>query len=1655
ITLVNVAGGDSVATLNLTVLPVTSSVTDTTILENQLPFVWNGSNYDQGGTYYTSLINVAGCDSLLTLNLTVIASTSSVTDSIVCENLLPLFWNGNLYDTEGTYLDTLISAVGGDSIAILNLVVLKVTSSITNAAVFENDLPFVWNGTDYNEEGTYNTTLVNVEGCDSLLILNLKVIPSTRSVMDTIICAVDLPFEWNGNEYQTDGTYSITLVNAAGADSIATLNLYLSPEIIINRIRGLVSCQGGDDGFIDITVSGGIGPYTYFWNNGKTTEDVTGLSAGRYAVSVTDNIGCNSSLTINLSEKDPMVLNSISKHVDCNGNASGSIELIVSGGTYPYSYAWSNGETTKDNSDLTAGIYNVIVTDVNGCENSLSVEIIQPEELNLSETHVDVGFSKYAIGSIDLTVSGGTKPFIYEWSNGKTTQDIDSLFGGVYTVLVTDSNNCVATLEIIIDAKIPETLINCPTEGPFECVGDLPSAYQTYKEFTENGGTAFSECGLNTVTFQLQNEFSAGNCPQTITRIYEIEDSCENIILCTQIIVIDDQVPPVFIKVPENITIECLPFSIIESYLDFINLGGEVIDNCGVDTNSFQLVIETISSVEICPRTHAYTYAIEDYCGNKAEFTLELIVVDSIRPELNCPPDILLEDTDFSPQPFSNFTDFVNSGGGASDNCEVDPESFMFVSIDSVLHFCGSTYIYVYQISDFCGNTTTCTHRAVKGDVIAPEIKCPTDITVACTDDIPDILNTFEAFIEAGGIAFDNQALDEESFKFISEISDSQTCPNNIIRTYQISDKCENVAECSHLITIHDTIPPEIICPPNVYLECLSAAPTPHTDVQSFIMAGGIISDNCAIDSSSFEFYEEKIETANRIEVVWVYRIKDLCGNEDSCSHFLILTDTIPPEANCNDITIYLDNFGNRILTEDDVRKISENSTDNCTNPEDLIIDFGYYEFDCEDIESRISIDVIVTDEAGNFSVCTAYITITDSIPPVALCQDITIYLNENGQAKIDVDQINNGSYDNCGIDSMYLSKDQFDCNDTGDNIINLTVLDLESNSAVCTANVFVIDSIPPIPLCRDITVQLGDLNNYTLTTEELDNGSYDECGIDNLNLDRYVLDCNSIGKVLIELTATDVNNNISHCISEVTVLGNTPPIAINDTFTTAQDHSIEMTVGDNDYDEITTIDLSTVSVITDPMNGSFEIDRVTGIINYIPNTDFVGLDSLVYSICDDGIPCEPMCDTAKVYITILVANIPPVAVNDTFSMMCYMLTDRLLDNDYDPDSNEFFIDTIPIFSTSHGELILSADGSFMYLPEYEFYGTDSFVYKICDTGIPPYCDEAKVLITVLPDHDCDGTSDIDDIDDDNDGILDVIEGDRKIDSDGDGIPDSLDIDSDNDGIPDNIEGQSETNYIFPTGIDSDFDGWDDAYDPDNGGFHFKPVDTDEDQTPDYLDIDSDGDNVFDFIEGHDIDADGMPDVSRVFMDSDDDGLDDAYDTYDNGNNTSSPNNETGSNAPLQDFDGDGLRDWRDVNDEDDEYNTIKEDWNNDGDYSNDDIDLDGYPDYLDVELSCELLIPEGFSPNNDGVHDFFQVFCIDRYPNAVMRIFNRNGNKLFEKEHYGNLEIWGSNEAAWWWGTSENNLTIGGGTLPAGNYVYVLQLGNGEERTGTVMISY
>ncbi len=231
-----------------------------------------------------------------------------------------------------------------------------------------------------------------------------------------------------------------------------------------------------------------------------------------------------------------------------------------------------------------------------------------------------------------------------------------------------------------------------------------------------------------------------------------------------------------------------------------------------------------------------------------------------------------------------------------------------------------------------------------------------------------------------------------------------------------------------------------------------------------------------------------------------------------------------------------------------------------------------------------------------------------------------------------------------------------------------------------------------------------------------------------------------------------------------------------------------------------------------------------------------------------------------------------------------------------------------------------------------------------------------SIDVTYFDEHNGDGGSSTknrsisviaDSIDNDGDGIPDAVEG--AGDTDGDGIGDACDIDSDNDGITDNVEAQAEGSYIAPTGTDTDGDGLDDAYDADNGGTPIVVVNTDGTDQPDYLDTDSDNDGVADAIEGHDTDADGIPETQASgSFDTDNDGLNDAYDVH----TGFGSGNATGSNSALPNSDGTGNRDWRDTDDDDDGIATVDEDGNGNGDPTDDDTDGDGKPDYLESSVT-------------------------------------------------------------------------------------------------------
>jgi|GEM_PF-3549701 len=310
----------------------------------------------------------------------------------------------------------------------------------------------------------------------------------------------------------------------------------------------------------------------------------------------------------------------------------------------------------------------------------------------------------------------------------------------------------------------------------------------------------------------------------------------------------------------------------------------------------------------------------------------------------------------------------------------------------------------------------------------------------------------------------------------------------------------------------------------------------------------------------------------------------------------------------------------------------------------------------------------------------------------------------------------------------------------------------------------------------------------------------------------------------------------------------------------------------------------------------------------------------------------------------------------------------------------------------------------------------------------------------LLPDDsDGDGVPDVVDIDDDNDGIVDVLEGTG--DSDLDGVIDSLDLDSDGDGIPDNVEGQSTSGYIPPSGTDSDNNGLDDAYETTPGdGTGIDPLDFDTDGVPDYLDTDSDEDGVLDATEGFDFNNDGIADTAPSGIDADNDGLDDAFDGNTNGYVDVNGSFITNSPADeLNNTDNDEEPDYRDVDDDNDGILTSDEDSNGNGNFVDDDADEDGTPDYLDPDERV-IEIYNVLTPNSDGENDFLFIRGIENFENTV-KIFNRWGVEVYNMNNY-------DNQSNVFTGLSEGRITFSQGeALPAGTYFYAIEYINDNNR--------
>jgi len=250
-------------------------------------------------------------------------------------------------------------------------------------------------------------------------------------------------------------------------------------------------------------VINGSNPPTYLWNNGSTTQTITGLSAGTYYCVLTDNNGCSNTDTIQITEPNPIIVSETITSISCNGANNGTVNLFITGGIPPYTVNWFG----KDTSALNGGRHNYMITDSSGCIFSDSIYISETLPLSISSITNYISCADSSDGSIEISVSGGTGIYTYSWSNGDINEDIDNLSYGDYSVIVTDNNNCVAydtitipptiNLSIIIDSVLNQTSCSPSNGGIYMSVS---GGTGTYDYSWSNGDTIQDLTGLSTGT---------------------------------------------------------------------------------------------------------------------------------------------------------------------------------------------------------------------------------------------------------------------------------------------------------------------------------------------------------------------------------------------------------------------------------------------------------------------------------------------------------------------------------------------------------------------------------------------------------------------------------------------------------------------------------------------------------------------------------------------------------------------------------------------------------------------------------------------------------------------------------------------------------------------------------------------------------------------------------------------------------------------------------------------------------------------------------------------------------------------------------------------------------------------------------------------------
>ena len=423
-------GCDSMVILDLTI-QANSYFIDETICTGQ-SFTFGNNIYTQSGTYQETFSSLTGCDSVVNLNLTVVNAFTEFVEATICTGSAYTL-GSNTYTQSGSYQEMLTSSTGCDSIVTLDLTVTTTSINLwLNRSICQGEV-YNFEGTNYSTSGVYTQSYATPTGCDSVITLNLFVLPNPPEDIFETICEGE-SYTFGSNDFAQTGTYIHIFENPNGCEQEVELHLTVKPEITSTTDKTL--CAGGQ----------------YQLGNTLLT------TSGTYTEQLISVAGCDSMATVNLTVL-PVIENTIFKTI-CNGDA-----YILGGASYSEH-----------------GTYQQIFTSYMGCDSLVELNLTVTQINDNAITTTDNGTNS---GSINLTPTNGLAPYTFMWNDGNEDEDRADLGTGYYMVTITDDNGCSSVSVHHVDFSTPVQNIELIEDFDVKIHPNPVASYTTFNlEFT-------------------------------------------------------------------------------------------------------------------------------------------------------------------------------------------------------------------------------------------------------------------------------------------------------------------------------------------------------------------------------------------------------------------------------------------------------------------------------------------------------------------------------------------------------------------------------------------------------------------------------------------------------------------------------------------------------------------------------------------------------------------------------------------------------------------------------------------------------------------------------------------------------------------------------------------------------------------------------------------------------------------------------------------------------------------------------------------------------------------------------------------------------------------------------------------------------------------